>query len=570
MRHPLPTAVCTSLLAACALLAGCASTPSTTAPGPMAVSLGADPAAACAGLTAAVPASAIGLPSGAARIDTATWVAATALVVAERGPTPAARISPATPAFCRLLGRIAPLDPQAPPILFQVNLPARWNGRSVQYGGGGFNGVLINAVGLPPAQRFDTPTPLALGYITVGTDSGHQNQPGEPPQVFALNDEALLNFAHASYKKVRDVSVALAQQAYGRAPVKLYFMGSSEGGREGLTMAQRYPDAFDGIFARVPVIHWTGLQHAGLRDGLATVGDGWLLPAQVQRVHVAVLAACDAADGLADGIVADPVGCRQRFDVASLRCTGAPGDGCLSGPQVKAVQGLMSPLHFGFALANGLRDYPGRGPSGEGAPAFGPTGGWAAWWLGQAAPAFPPVQANGIAWFYGAGAIQYFYAQDPKADLRSYRPENHLARVMQVSALMDSTNPDLSAFHARGGKLLLLENMADYAQSPYAGIQYHEAVAARLGQATVDSFFKLYTAPGVDHVGSGAPANVDMLAALTRWVEQGAAPHGLQLVEQALQAPFPVTRARPLCTWPQWPRYRSGDVASAASFDCVQ
>jgi hypothetical protein len=559
-----------SILAATAmvaLLAGCASTPT----GPLALPLGADPAAACAALTAPVPASAIGLASGAASIDSATWMAATPLAVAERGPTPAARITPATPAFCRVLGRIAPVDPAAPPILFQVNLPARWNGRSVQYGGGGFNGTLITAVTLLPAQRFDTPTPLAQGFITVGTDSGHQNKTGEPPQTVALNDEALVNFAHASYKKVRDVSVALAQRAYGRAPDKLYFLGSSEGGREGLTMAQRYPEAFDGIFSRVPVIHWTGLQHAGLRDGLASVGEGWIRPAQVQTVHQAVLAACDAADGLADGIVADPVGCRQRFDVRRLQCTGAAGDGCLSAAQVQAVLTLMSPLQFGFDLANGLRQYPGRGPSGEGLPAFGPTGGWGAWWLGTAPPVFPPVPANGIAWYYGAGAIQYFYAQDPKADLRSYKPENHLARVRQVSALMDSTDPDLSAFHARGGKLLMLENMADYAQSPYAGIQYHQAVVARMGRATVDGFFKLYTAPGVDHVGFGAPANVDMLAALTGWVEQGRAPAGLQLVEQAVQAPaFPVQRARPLCEWPLWPRHKGGDAAQAASFECVQ
>ena len=258
MRHTTLTAA-----AAAALLAGCASTPS----GPLSIALGSDPAAACAALTAPVPASAInaaGLPSGAASIDSATWMAATPLAVAERGPTPAGRISPATPAFCRVLGRIAPVDPAAPPILFQVNLPASWNGRSVQYGGGGFNGTLINALGLPPAQRFDTPTPLAQGFITVGTDSGHQTRPGEPPQAFALNDEALVNFAHASYKKVRDVSVALARRAYGRAPVKLYFVGSSEGGREGLTMAQRYPDA--AILAPV-IFDSQGVQGASFHAG---------------------------------------------------------------------------------------------------------------------------------------------------------------------------------------------------------------------------------------------------------------------------------------------------------------
>jgi feruloyl esterase len=142
-------------------------------------------------------------------------------------------------------------------------------------------------------------------------------------------------------------------------------------------------------------------------------------------------------------------------------------------------------------------------------------------------------------------------------------------RVREVSALMDSTNPDLSAFDARGGKLIVLENLADYAQSPYAGIAYHASVVRRMGRDTVDRFFKLYTAPGVDHVGAGAPGSVDMLAALADWVERGRAPAGLQLVEQDPKPPFAVRRARPLCEWPAWPRWRGGDAASAASFVCT-
>src|SRR5688572_26859778 len=305
---------------------------------------GADANAGCGTLTAAIGASKIGLPTSGATIDSATLIAPSALAVAERGPTPAATVTPAAPEYCRVLGRIAPIDSSAPPILFQVNLPTQWNGRSVQYGGGGFNGVLITGLGLVPAAPYDKPSPLAQGYVTVGTDSGHQNQPGQPPQVFALNDEALVNFAHASYKKVRDVAVALTQRAYGHAPQKLYFMGSSEGGREALTMAQRYPQDFDGIFSRVPVINWTGLQHAGTRNSIATFGEGWLRPAQVQLVHNAVLASCDTTDGVADGIVSNPVACLQRFDPASLRCAaGTSGDNCLNDAQVQAVRTLRSP-----------------------------------------------------------------------------------------------------------------------------------------------------------------------------------------------------------------------------------
>lgn len=546
--------------AAVAVLAGCGTTHKlSTAPEPV-----------CAGLAGfTVPASAIGLVSGAAKVDSAVLVPASELKVAERGPTPAARITPALPAHCKVLGRIAPWHGDAPDIHFQINLPVHWNGRSVQYGGGGFNGVLISGQALLPAQRFDRPAPLALGYVTYGTDSGHQNKPGVPPQAFALHPEALENFAHASYKKVRDVAVAVMIAAYGERPKKLYFAGSSEGGREGLVMAQRYPRDFDGVFSRVPVIHWTGLQHAGLRDGLALVGEGWLPPAQVKRVHDYVLQSCDAADGVADGLVSDPVRCKARLNFATLACGTATGSDCLNPAQVKAVQTLHTPLVFDFELANGINRYPGRGPSGEALPPNGPTGGWQAWWTGSAAPAFPPVQANGIAWYYGAGAIQYFYAQDPKLDVRQYDPRKHLARIRQVSELMDGTHPDLTEFHQRGGKIILLENLADYAQSPYAGIAYHQSVVQRMGAARTADFFKLYTAPGVDHVGTGGPANADFFQALVDWVENGRAPTGLTLVEQEPQAPFTVKRSRPLCEWPQWPRYRQGDVNAAGSFACT-
>jgi feruloyl esterase len=474
-----------------------------------------------------------------------------------------------TPDYCKVLVDVKPIDPAAPPVKVEVNLPTTWNGKSLQLGGSGFNGTLVTGLGPAQAAPPNVPLPVTRGYMTVGTDSGHQNAAGVEAQAFALNDEALVNFAHASYKKVRDVAVALMKANYGRGPQKLYFVGSSEGGREGLTMAQRYPADFDGIFSRVPVIHWTGLQHAGLRDGLALTGEGWIPPAKVKLVHDAVLAACDAADGAADGIVADPVGCRQRFDVTRLRCTAAASDACLADAQVRAVQALHSPLRMPVELANGLREYPGRGPSGENTPAAGSAGGWQAWWTGTAAPAFPPVQANGIGWFYGAGAIQYFYAQDPNADLRGYDPTRHAQRVREVSALMDSTNPDLSTFQARGGKLILLENLGDYAQSPYAGIGYHQSVVQRMGRSQVDQFFKLYTAPNVDHVGTGAPANADFFPALVAWVEQGRAPTGLTLLEQDAKPPFATRRSRPACEWPQLPRYRAGDPNAAGSFACA-
>src|SRR6201985_57695 len=174
--------------------------------------------------------------------------------------------------------------------------------------------VRVGGLALPPPYPFDKPSPLARGFVTYGTDSGHESKSGEPPQVFALNDEAFENFSHVAYKKVRDAAVALMVRAYGKPPAKMYFMGSSEGGREALTMAQRYPDDFDGILARVPVINCVGLQHAGTRSGLMTMGDGWIKPAQVKLVADAVRQACDKTGGADNSIVLNPAGSARGFN----------------------------------------------------------------------------------------------------------------------------------------------------------------------------------------------------------------------------------------------------------------
>jgi hypothetical protein len=533
-----------------------------------------DPAQACAGLAASIPAGAIGLSSGGAAIESAVLVAASPLAVNPKPPfappPPDIAVIPAAPEYCKVIGAIAPVDPQAPPIRFQVNLPTQWNGASVQFGGGGFNGVLITGLGLPPSPRPDKPSPLARGYVTYGTDSGHQNAPGVPLQAFALNDEALVNFAYASYKKARDVAVELMKRRYGAAPKRLYFVGSSEGGREGLTMAQRFPADYDGIFSRVPVINWVGLQAAGTRVGVAQMDGGWLGADKVKLVNDAVLAACDSRDGLADGIVSDYEGCRRAFDAASLRCAGGgPAAGCLSDAQLKAVQAMYSPFTFNFPLANGVRSYPAWGVGGENARGTGPVGGWVSWQTGTGAPTLPPGPASSRAWLYGSGAVQYFFARDPKFDPRQFNPNRFAERLREVSALMDSTDPDLLAFAARGGKLIISEHMADYAQSPYAGIEYYRSVVARMGQASADGFLRLYVTPGADHMGMGAPSSVDMVEVISDWVERGKAPGDLVQATYELKPPFPVLAARPMCRYPAFPRFRAGDPARAESFECA-
>jgi feruloyl esterase len=196
------------------------------------------------------------------------------------------------------------------------------------------------------------------------------------------------------------------------------------------------------------------------------------------------------------------------------------------------------------------------------------VGGWTSWQAGDGAPTLPPGPSSSRGWLYGSGAVQYFYARDPSFDPRTFDPDKLAPRVRQISALMDSTDPDLSAFAARGGKLIISEHMADYAQSPYAGIEYYRAVVARMGRPVADGFVRLYVTPGADHMGMGTPSGVDMISVLADWVEKGHAPGDLEQVALYPKPPFAVLSSRPMCRYPTWPRYLGPDRDSAASFRC--
>jgi feruloyl esterase len=506
----------------------------------------------------------IGLPSGPAHIASAT---------VQRLPASPMAAEPTVP-YCKVLGEIAPLDPAAPPIRFEVNLPEQWNGKAVQYAGGGFNGVLIT--GLDPLRdaRLDTPRPAARGFATWGTDSGHDNKLPEDA-AFALNAEAIENYAYASYKKVRDVAVEIVRIRYGNAPRRIYYYGGSEGGREGLTMAQRFPTDFDGIVSAVPAINFTGLLAAGARNSIALMGDGWLSPAKVKTLHKAVLDACDASDGLVDGIVSRYAACPTAFDPKKLRCPdGRDSDNCLTDTQIAAVETIHSPYVFSFPLANGGTSFPGYNYGGEDQP-----GSMVAWMTGPTAPAYPlssPAE-QAFTWRLGSGFVRYFIAGAPNFDPRKFRPEDFRARIEHISALMDSTDPDLSRYAARGGKLILKENMSDHAISPFNGINYYKSVVGKLGQASVDSFARFYVTPGANHGGAGIssvdgtalPQGVDLLEAIDGWVDRGVAPGPLVQVVQESKPPFAVTASRPMCRYPQWPRYIGGPPKDAASFSCV-
>jgi Tannase and feruloyl esterase len=309
----------------------------------------------------------IGLPSGEAKVESAQLVPS---VAANAGTNGGAQST--MPAYCRLLGGIAPLDARAPVIKFQVNLPLNWNRKTLQYGGGGFNGVLIT--GLAPLRDAPNaaPTPIAQGYVTFGTDSGHQANAYPPTEVaaWALNEEARINFAYASYKKVKDVAHALVADFYGYKPAKSYFFGGSEGGREGLTMAQRFPGDYDGIVSVVPVINYIGLNHSFLRAQLLQMidrGEGWLPPRKLKTLAEAVSKACDALDGLEDGVIGNYLACSTKFDPAALRCPSGRDfdDACLSDRQVEIVRAIYSKYRLIEPMVNGITEYPARLPGGR-------------------------------------------------------------------------------------------------------------------------------------------------------------------------------------------------------------
>jgi feruloyl esterase len=509
----------------------------------------------------------IGLPSGGATISSA-----------QVATVPADPMTPGTTReYCKVLGAVAPLDPNAPAVNFEVNLPMQWNGKAVQYGGGGSNGVLVTGLGPLRDARRDTPVPIARGFATWGTDSGHDNKNLAEPNAFALNDEALTNMAYASYKKTHDVGQRIAAAFYDRAPSKTYYYGGSEGGREALTMAQRFPNDFDGIVSVVPVANYTGSQLARNRLAELQQDGGWLNPAKVKALKAAVNAACDMLDGLADGVISAYEKCLAVFDPRVIRCASGKdeGDTCLSDAQIEADRLVHRPFKYPFPLKNGTTSFPGWTYGSEDQP-----GGMIDSITGLEPPHFPLVseKVQSVAWANSNSFVRYYIARDAKFNPLQFSPEKSSGRIREISELFDATNPDLSAFLAHGGKLILKGNGADYQRSVLQEITYYKAVVAKMGQPRVDTFIRFYTTPGVNHPGNGVmsdgqavPAKVDMLGALDGWVDGGKAPQTLVQVTQETKAPFSTVAARPMCLYPAFPRYDGkGDPKDAASFSCAK
>ena len=506
----------------------------------------------------ALPAAEIGLPTHGAQIDSATMIA-----IAAPGNVDGE--------YCRVVGSIKPVKPSAPDIRFELNLPRRWNGRALQFGGGGYSGVVVSGTGTVPFSP-DQP-PLARGYATFGDDSGHVGNPGLA--AFGLVDEAVINFGYAHLKKTHDVALALIARSYGRLPEKMYFAGGSTGGREGYTVIQRFPDDYDGVIANSPALNFSGVRLLGVQIGQAEYRDpgGFIPPTLLELVYRRTLAACDALDGAADGIVSDLAACRTLEPqlIQSLRC--APqakadeaDDTCLTDAQLKTLSVLRDGLALPYPLAWGVTRYRGYNVF-QGTHFTGMLG------LAHSAERLPEPGffSNGYLYAQGDAYIRYFVTRDDTANSLQFdvqHPGRYLPRLVDLSGTIGAMNPDMSRFIARGGKLITLQGLADEVISPNQTIAYYRALIARYGDAQVDSFMRLYMVPGFQHGNGVFIPSVDMLGALDDWVTHGVAPQTLVAVDLARATNG---RSRPLCRYPAFPRYAGhGNLDRAENFRCVE
>ncbi|HVY63565.1 MAG TPA: tannase/feruloyl esterase family alpha/beta hydrolase [Gammaproteobacteria bacterium] len=519
------------------------------------------PRDACARLAGAkIPAAAIGLPTTGASITSAELVA------------DGARDNP-NGEYCKVLGAIHPVTYTAPDIQFEVNLPTRWNGKMLQMGGGGFNGTLVTGLDYYIKQPPTEARPLARGYVTLGSDSGHRTHGGGFDGTFLLNDEALRNFGHEQIKKTHDVAMRLVEARYGRPPQKSYFIGGSQGGHEGFDAVQRFPEDYDGVVAGYPAHNMVMLHLAANRYAAALQAQGrlsWLSPAKVTNFTAAVYKACDALDRAADGIISDAAACRaatatfkQKSAENPVRCANGAdtGDACLSDAQIDALNALDVPFDLGFSV---FHDDEGNSVFPKWTPFEGSTffdGGFPN--LGG----LGPDQALQLA--PGDATPKYAIAQNLALDsIKGFDPKRYAGRIAQIVPILSANSTNLDRFREKGGKLIFFHGLVDDFITVNSSIQYWERLNKRYPADALGSFVRFYTVPGMGHVTGVFNARISMLDALEAWVEKGQAPG--QLVATDVNEKT-AGRTRPVCLYPEWPRYRgSGNLNDAASFTCVR
>ncbi|MEX3952448.1 tannase/feruloyl esterase family alpha/beta hydrolase [Paraburkholderia sp. EG287B] len=508
---------------------------------------------------ALLPPASIGLPTNGALVQSAAMISATATGNLNGD-------------FCRLTGVIRAQSAGTPDIRFEVNLPSRWNGRALQFGGGGYSGVVVTGTG--PMPFSPDRAPLARGYATFGDDSGHNGTSSEAN--FGLLEEAVTNFGYAHLKKAHDVALALITLGYGRAPEHMYFAGGSTGGREGYTVIQRYPDDYDGVIANSPALNFPGVRLTGVVVGqheYRTPG-GYLSPQLLEHVYERVMQVCDTLDGAADGLISDVEACRAKEPeiIDSLRCSSqdqadrqhAPDD-CLTPPQLATLESLRDGLRLPYALAWNADTYRGYN-------VFQGTRFTSMLGLAHSPQRLTQLGfvSNGYLYAQGDAYLKYFITHDPTFDSTNFdvmHPGRYRERLLTLSTTIGAMNPDVSRYIARGGKLITLQGLADEVISPNQTIAYYQELVGRYGEARVDSFMRLYMVPGYQHGNGVFIPSVDLLGALDDWVTHDSAPETLFATDIAQATNG---RTRPLCRYPAFPRYLGkGNLNRATSFTCV-
>jgi feruloyl esterase len=476
------------------------------------------------------------------------------------------------PAYCRVVGKATPTATSD--IGFEVWLPlgAAYNGRYEQVGNGGFAG-LVNYDGLGEGIR--------RGYATASTDDGHE---GFQDSTFAqISHDKIVDFGWRALQQTTIAAKALIQAFYGAPPKYSYFFGCSDGGREALIEAQRFPNDFDGIIAGAAANAWTHqftalAYNTQMAYGHALPFPALLPPASLSILSQGVRKQCVGKDGGLPGdlFLNDPRVC--IIDWSKIQC--APGQNpatCLNAAQATAVEAI-----YAGAKNPAGQIYPGYEPGSEDA-----DGGWKLWITGPLG--IGPFPTFGLQTFFGEGFFANFVYHVPVYNLMTLDMTSGLAAADMLAPDLNATDPDLSAFRAHGGKLIQYAGWADPGVAPQGGIDYYEAVrsAMALGYADEQGFYRLFMAPGMMHCSGGPGANAfgnvtapaaspvdadhDVLMALARWREMGTAPDKIIATKYVNDKPaMGIAFQRPLCPYPQLARYDgvSPDKTSAASFVC--
>jgi hypothetical protein len=554
------------------------------------------PKATCASLAGrTIAASRIRLPTSGGKITSAK------LVSSEGQPgTP-----DYVPEYCDVRGEIAPADPKAGTINFGVAMPTAWNGKAMQIGGNGMLGFVPwlaalnrNGAGSPSGATYppNVPYPIARGYATYGGDSGHKvgsgNGPGAPGGVppstgqatvggapppppsydWAANRETWLNFTYQHVRKDHDAAMAVIEMMYGAKPKLNYFLGESHGGRQSVEAIAHYGEDYNGVLISVPLSYLTELWLYDMRNLKAQAAPGGWIPAtKLPVIEAETIRQCDALDGLKDGVVLNYAACTKAFDpalhpdaMAAVRCPDGSDGGaqCLSDAQIRTVNAIRSPLRLSYAIPGGAKVYPGS-----------PVGAEATLnWPAQRNQPDPANLNNGFI------PLLRILLDEPTLTVANLDIDRLGPKLQKVSEELDAPT-DWSPYLARGGKVIFHTASDDYTTNANGQIALYQAVAKQAGKAATDRGLRYYVTPSADHGSKSLsfpdkapqPRQMDLVGLLTDWVEAGKVPPSA--VRQDLMetsAPYTVSRSRPLCLYPNYPRYiGSGDTKLMASYRCA-